>query len=255
MDYFIDLPKKEIDKPIYRIFELHHFLECISKDINVLVAPAKWDDPFENFFLKSKCIDEMNQEISLNEFLKSWYGQCWTRNKDSDAMWRIYSKNKLGICVETTPRKLIDSNKLESHMATQKFFISKVIYHSKASISNYMKNTSLEDVLFGGQNQALARLLSIKRKEFKHEKEIRFLYSYEDSDPYEHAKRNLKKQIISLETDWKSCISKILLDPRLSNPIAESIKKVITTTCSYLNGKIKKSTLYESPSYKISLSK
>jgi hypothetical protein len=36
----------------------------------------------------------------------SFYGQCWSLTRESDAMWRIYSPNEDGVKVKTTIRKL-----------------------------------------------------------------------------------------------------------------------------------------------------
>ena len=44
----------DLDKPIYRIFSKSRFIDLLKTKKNGLVRPNKWDDPFENFFLRSK---------------------------------------------------------------------------------------------------------------------------------------------------------------------------------------------------------
>ncbi len=38
---------------IYRVFPRHRFFELFAERKNALVWPTKWDDPFENFVLRS----------------------------------------------------------------------------------------------------------------------------------------------------------------------------------------------------------
>ena len=79
------------DEQIYRVFSMEWFTQLITTKTNGLVHPAKWDDPFENFFLQNNAITSNQTIVSLESLSESLYGQCWTRNRDSDAMWRIYS--------------------------------------------------------------------------------------------------------------------------------------------------------------------
>ena len=102
-----------LDKPIYRIFPVNRFFEMIKEKKMAMVKPKLWDDPFENLLLSSRFqLDD--GEIVNFESANSVYGQCWTEHRESDAMWRIYSPQKNGIRVSTTPRKLLSS--LENHV-------------------------------------------------------------------------------------------------------------------------------------------
>jgi hypothetical protein len=97
------------DAPIYRVYSMHRFKSLLNTKTNGLVHPSLWKDPFENFFLKCKAVASDGTFVSLESLSESWYGQCWTKNRDSDAMWRIYSPNKDGVRVSTTIRKLFVS--------------------------------------------------------------------------------------------------------------------------------------------------
>ena len=61
---------------------------------NGLVNHSKWDDPYDKFLFSFGVVDENKEPISTESLSKSWFGQCWTKHKDSDAMWRIYSHEK-----------------------------------------------------------------------------------------------------------------------------------------------------------------
>src|SRR5215211_4029195 len=82
---YIHLEPDDLDRKIYRVFSLERLLELISSKQNVLVKPLLWDDPFENFILRATAKYEgRNVHFEAKDFL---YGQCWSLNEESDAMW------------------------------------------------------------------------------------------------------------------------------------------------------------------------
>jgi hypothetical protein len=102
-----------LNLPLYRIYAFDRFETLLSTGRDALVNPAKWQDPFENFFLYATEVDDekTSSRIPLKNLAEDWYGQCWSMNKESDAMWRIYSPdisepNKSGVKVQTTAQKI-----------------------------------------------------------------------------------------------------------------------------------------------------
>ena len=61
----IDTDTDNLDKKIYRIFSIERFKQLICSQELVLVNPSKWDDPFENFFLKGNAIDDKGKLFSF----------------------------------------------------------------------------------------------------------------------------------------------------------------------------------------------
>ncbi|MEX0595397.1 MAG: DUF2971 domain-containing protein, partial [Candidatus Paceibacterota bacterium] len=106
-DNYIYLDDNELNLPVFRIYSMNHFCDLVLTEKNVLVHPEKWDDPFENFILNLKI--ETESGLASNHSRKNIYGQCWTLNDETDAMWRIYSKDCMGIKVKTTIKKLFGS--------------------------------------------------------------------------------------------------------------------------------------------------
>jgi hypothetical protein len=47
---------RKAQRKLYRIMRFDHLLSLFRDKENVLVPPAKWDDPFENVVLKSPAI-------------------------------------------------------------------------------------------------------------------------------------------------------------------------------------------------------
>ena len=218
-----------LDQEIYRIFSIKRFIQLMCSKELVLVNPSKWDDPFENFFLQANAIDSNGQIVSLEELANSWYGQCWTCNKESDALWRIYSPKKDGIRVSTTIRKLFSSvwNE-EDGFSSLKYFIGKVSYHSRCSIESFMGDTSFWSIATGGQNNGFAKLLCIKRPEFSHENEVRILINdVEENKIGENGCYSIKP------FDYTKVFNDICLDPRLDKNCYMKIKdKFISMGCS-----------------------
>ena len=89
----INIESADLDKKIYRVISLEMLLELFVDGKNTLVKPAEWSDTFENFILKSKVRLQSGKVIQYNYFDRM-YGQCWTLQSASDAMWQIYSPNK-----------------------------------------------------------------------------------------------------------------------------------------------------------------
>jgi hypothetical protein len=142
----------------------------------VLVNPDMWDDPFENFYLKADAYSA-GEKISLASLRKGSFGQCWTLNEDTDAMWRIYSSDKCGVRLKTTVGKLFNAAiKAQGLFADFSCYIGKVEYLTKEQILEIHQQSFYMTTL-GGQGDGLASMLLRKRTAFEHESEVRILFS------------------------------------------------------------------------------
>ena len=79
IDNAIDI--KNLDQKIYRITTIKRLKKMMRSNELVLVNPIKWDDSFENFFLRRNAIMQDGTKVSLEDISNSWYGQCWSFNK------------------------------------------------------------------------------------------------------------------------------------------------------------------------------
>ncbi len=201
----------DLDTKIYRIFTFDRFKELISSNELVLVNPEMWDDPFENFFLKANAIDGQGNTVDFSNLREMWYGQCWTKNEDTDAMWRIYSPDKNGVRLSTTVRKLFDALYDEDDkLASLKYFIGNVDYGTKEVLNNFTKENSFSSIAIGGQNDGFAKLLCIKREAFEHENEVRILVNEINKE-----KNKKLNGLYKIKIDINVLIDDICLDPRL----------------------------------------
>lgn len=230
---FIDLDEKALDTPIYRIMPIHRLLQLLELEELVLVKPKKWDDPFENALL-SALLESADGSVATMAAKDSVYGQCWTLHRETDAMWRIYSYEKNGARVSTTPRKVF--NALKSHDPIHwrlNCFIGKVKYLSKV---NLLKELGSIDLL-STDGAGIAQSLLYKRREFLHEKEVRIIYSASEQES--------RSDIFPFKIQPNDLIDKITFDPRMDNELAYAYQLAIEE--KGYTGKITKSILYKPP--------
>lgn len=219
---FVALRAEHRDEFVYRIIPLKYLYQLLGRGENVLVSPRLWQDPFEHFILQSDVVSRAG-----------WFGQCWTRHRVSDAMWRIYSERNRGVRIRSTPRRLLLSlgGAFEQNARA---FVGRVEYlPTKDVVSRARWN-----LLFGNVNDPsrAARTLLVKRPAFRHEAEVRLLL-FRPGNTSSLAKYRLSSQDL---------IDQLMLDPRLDRQAADRLKAEIRVRTGYM-GTIKRSLLYAPP--------
>ena len=177
---------------LYRIVSLESFVDLVMNKKERYTRPVSWDDCYESFMYETLTNEEgrkqliktlyseinpNNPKVTINNFVRLWYArffvyaQCWSEEKDSDALWRIYSYNKHAIQLVTSKTRIQKIMKQSS----QKFHIDSVKY-----------DVNEHTDIFKEQVQGVKKTLSIyepyfhKRQAFQHEKEHRVLV-YDES--------------------------------------------------------------------------
>lgn len=244
----IRLTETDLDTPVYRIMPLHRLKELFTDQKLILVRPKLWEDPFENFFLNTTYLTADGAEVSTKNIANSWYGQCWTTNSDTDAMWRIYSHDKQSLRVKTTIGKLAQAMwDNEDSLSSLKNYIGAVDYKSVADINEFRNSTGFMQLTGGGGTMRLADTLLTKRKEFVHESEVRLLYF--DPDNNAHLKQG---DIYPIPVNPHTLIDEVCIDPRMDDEIdIEAMTKKIKRLG--FNGTITKSDLYQFEPARVSL--
>lgn len=225
----------EIDRYIYRVMPVYRLFEIFEDYELALVEPKKWDDPYENMVLEGMIDGALSNnpgaKAILEIFRSNIYGQCWTLNKETDAMWRIYSADKQGVKVRTTARKLLGSI-LEriSDWEKEGIFIGKVDYLPQKTLLSLLENTN---DIYGRE---IAQTLLLKRREFKHEREVRLILTKGGGE------------IRKLKFDPHEVFDEIIFDPRINEHLYESFKTSIKAR-GYKK-RVKKSLMYQLPKSK-----
>lgn len=231
---YLNLSEDDFKKPIYRVMPVFRLMELFKRKNNTLVKPRLWDDPFENFILQGhgKFSDGKIVSFGMRDLV---YGQCWTMNKDSDAMWRIYSPDKNGVKIRTTINKLFNSIYSRSRVNERDVncFIGKVKYLIPRKINDFLDQVNIID----STGKGIAETLLIKRQAFSHEKEVRLIYIAD-----EHKAQHV---IFQYEIDPFDLIREIVFDPRMNEYLFEIYKNSFRN--EGFQGKIFQSDLYKGP--------
>ena len=224
------------DTTIYRVFPRDRFFQLFQEGKNALVWPTKWEDPFENFILKSP-VRTASGEVGKFGFQNDVYGQCWTLHKASDAMWRIYSRDMDAVRLRTTVGKLLESicaaNKGNE---MDRCLIGRVTYPTEPKLKK-LAQTVFKD---GLNAKAVAQSLLVKRKAFKHEKEVRIIYF--EGEPTKHENGVYKYPLNPL-----TVFDQIMIDPRMPYANFVQFKKEIIKETGFSTKRIKGSLLYKPP--------
>lgn len=253
------------DVRIYRIFGIERLFQLINEETLALLAPRKWEDPYE------KALQDLLE--TKNKF--KIYGLCWSSRSRSDALWRIYSPNKLGVRVSTTIGRVIDSIRDSHEFNNDNLFVGAVSYlpettryHDK--LFDFGKNKlslsaedfsrpivtmsdAIKDMIKDKEAQHrrkaedIAKIFLVKRKAFDHESEVRFIY-------VDRNNVNNMDGVLKIKIDPVKLISAIQFDPRMKDDIYNSLKKALLANVAAGNIRISKSDLYKSPEEIISTS-
>lgn len=210
-----------LHKNIYQILPLEYVKHILKNQVfRFNNIKAHWDDPYELFLFKQHIhVDGKDWYDSYNEWLSRYYGQCWSLNKDTDAMWRIYSHDKRSVQIKTTILdfiKVLDQTR--GIMWTGPTF-GRVVYKTKEEVIDFLRR--FEEDGFARSLYYQSDSLFIKRKEFEHEKEIRFLLWQSTSYPV--------RDFLELDISEYNVIKEIVLDPRLSDEECEEIKQELSS--------------------------
>ena len=228
-----NIPRKTT---VYRIFPRKRFFELFEERRNALVQPMKWDDPFENIFLNSSVRTATGETRSFS-FHDAVYGQCWTLEKASDAVWQIYSKNSDGIRVRTTVGKLIDSLRAaHADMADERCFIGQVRYETEKRLGELGRSMFVEH----SGAEAIAQSLLIKRRAYRHESEVRLVY-IAPSEAIE------EDGIYKYDLDPLDIIDQVMVDGRVSYDKFVPLQDEIAKRTRFPKRQIRRSLLYSPP--------
>ncbi len=203
------------------------------------MRPILWDDPFENFLFSTVGLEADGRRVDF-AFRDDFYGQCWTDADETDAMWRIYSRDKDGVRVQCTPHKLLAGlYRSEDLFRDICYFIGKMSYHTKEELCSLLHDVDfVRSVAFDGNGAKQCETFLLKRKAFSHESEVRLLYQL-------RATNAAAGDHFFYPLDPLLMFDELVLDPRLDKSTAESQNARLIDlgfTC-----RVRQSELYQLP--------
>lgn len=245
--YIFSLPQDDNSK-IWRYLDFAKFVALLEFKALYFCRADKFEDPFEGVLPETsnpliedffKDLDNKDDTIKTfkmltNELRKLTLVNCWhINNFESDAMWKLYAKNDIGLAIQSSVKNLINafSNTKED------------IYIGKVKYIDYEK-----DLL----NDANAFTPYIhKRKSFEHENELRALLLYNDMKEDEMKldeayKVNIPEHGQNISVDIHQLIENIYVAPMSPPWFLQLVNKVLEKY--ELNKPVIQSKLYLYPS-------
>lgn len=210
---------------LYRIMNFHHAVQLFERSELFFAHPSSWQDPYE-----IRLIHQENHKI---------YAQCWCSKGVSDAMWRIYSPNHLGIRISTSTKKLRQAlEKAKKHVDFD-IRLGDVSYLSQFNLNK--KSKVLHEELADSFDISKAiDLLYMKREAFDHEAEYRVVLTDHDAGPDQIAKG------LRVAINPTQLIDSILIDPRAPDELAAALAYYFREKIGFKK-KVQRSVLYKAP--------
>lgn len=159
----------------------------------------------------------------------------------SDAMWRIYSPNFLGVRLRTRVGTLTQA--MQAYTANNKCFkrrLEKVTYLGQVDYKKEIAQIEalMDDSEFSSPSLG-ADLLCIKRSAFEHENEVRAILFNSNADREDSGV--LKGIVVNFE--GIDLIDSILFDPRAPDELCHAMRHYIKDVLGFA-GTVRKSKLY-----------
>jgi hypothetical protein len=216
---------------LFRITSFRHVIDMFEAKHLQLSHPSAWDDPYE------RLVEHARQE--------SVFAQCWSKRETSDAIWRIYSPDRMGLSIRTTRSPLAQA--LEEANATTpiQYFVMEVKYLAEAAAVE-RANVLVHDAESAGQTvRGVMASLLVKRAAFDHEAEVRVIVHLLGDSPYGGAGPMLR-----LPIDPHRLVDQIVFDPRADPVLMRMCTHYLRNSLNY-KGEITRSRLYDKSEYMI----
>ena len=226
---------------IYRIIPFQRLAELLVTKKNTFVNPSLWDDPFEGWTMEEIC-----SILSVKQFeippcsSGKFFGQCWTSDYASEALWQIYSKGTDGFRIRTTVGKLKAS--LGNEVNNGNVVVDEVEYRDTGSLKfcDFIDPSKLVDESF--LIQSLAKTYMVKRKAYKHEYEVRFIV---------YCQKPKDDKLFTYKIHPNKLIDQIMIHSDVSDKDFKKLKRIIKELGFKIKvdgeTKIKKSTIHALP--------
>lgn len=254
---------------LYRFMSFTQFVDLVSGRRMYLSQVTRWDDTHEAHTMR-KILKEgirsstpgMPERLidAVERFMhKSMYAQCWTSLDESDALWRIYSQDHMGIRIAVNRDRVLEA----ISRAIPQVRHGKVHYCSADDAVRKVLTGAVTTDPDGPLRVNLVDCCLYKREQFKHEEEYRFCAQITPPGPYPQLPVDdddpaTNDRIVAIYDGYvhpplqyyefdPSLIESVTLDPRAPEWFVETIRNL----CSGIPGMgsvvVEKSSLYGQP--------
>lgn len=242
----------DLDAPIYKYIPFKYLKLMIQNSSLYFGKVSSWEDVYENWFLKEQMVLPSGEKGSATDLIQGVFGQSWTLQEESDAMWRIYSKldrtlhdylDDTAVRIKTTARKLYNV----IHANDEDFNTSYIGAVKYLSQNDFLKmQDSLSPLNPLDLSEVFVKSYFFKRAPFEHEKEVRPILIY--SPKHE----NFGKDGVSFDIDFDNLIDEMVTDPRLTPDEYRTVRGQLIGLGAK-SDKVRNSELYNIPPHIIHL--
>ena len=242
----------DLDAPIYKYIPFKYLKLMIQNSNLYFGKVSSWEDVYENWFLKEQMVLPTGEKGSAKELIPGVFGQSWTLQEESDAMWRIYSKldrtqhdylDDTAVRIKTISGKLFDVIYTDDKDFNSSY-IGAVKYLSQDDFLNMQDSLSPMNPL--DLSEVFVKSYFFKRTPFEHEREVRPILIY----PPKH--ENFGKNGVSFDIDFDNLIDEMVTDPRLTPDEYRTVRGQLIGLGAKSN-KVRNSELYNIPPHTIHL--
>lgn len=258
---------------LYRVMSFEQFVDTVASRRMYLTQLQRWDDPHEAATLRQLVKQFFDSSAEAAKFSarvkdqlasvihRSLYGQSWTILKESDALWRIYSPDKMGIRITVRQPDLLASIQRMDFIKSEdtELYCGKVIYlsaeHAWKQVQERIQREG--EVLL----RTFANLCFFKREQFSHEQEYRFSAFVPPADFFQRTQIDPAKPVdeerimngvrdlifppVYYYSIHPAIIQQVTCDPRAPDWFVETVRNFFAQYASpHL---VQKSTLYAPP--------
>lgn len=205
---------------VYKYMTMETFLVSLYAKTWRFFEPNKWNDKFEQRFY---CADYKN--LGMEHMTPQLFATCVTREKNSEAAWKVYSHGQgLGShCVQLE----LDIDKLRIELNKNDLKIAEMYVEYKEEkfileLHNKNKSKAYEAYFSSFSLKKVLKLLTLKRNAYKYENEIRLF-----AIPKGNASRSIgnDSQSKDLAIDWSKVIRKARIDEACTDAELISIQQ------------------------------
>lgn len=242
----------DLDAPIYKYIPFKYLKLMIQNSNLYFGKVSSWEDVYENWFLKEQMVLPTGEKGSAKKLIPGVFGQSWTLQEESDAMWRIYSKldrtqhdylDDTAVRIKTTARKLYNV----IYANDEDFYTSYIGAVKYLSQNDFLKmQDSLSPLNPLDLSEVFVKSYFFKRAPFEHEKEVRPILIY--SPKHE----NFGKNGVSFDIDFDNLIDEMVTDPRLTPDEYRTVRGQLIGLGAK-SDKVRNSELYNIPPHTIHL--
>jgi len=195
---------------LYRYMGLSQFLSLVENKQTHITSIRQWQDTWEApSYQLPRQRDDGELEYSLWNIAEDMFGQSWSLHSESDALWRVYSREKEGVVVQTTARKFDLMKEIRFGV------LAPVIYYD-----NLLNALSEIKVDRRKENPFIEAFL--KRKAFEYEAEVRLITV---NDERCLGTRHKDCDRIYIAVDPIEFIESITVDPRSEDWYVDTLKR------------------------------